>query len=163
MTHQFCPGEDKCAINLLNNAGNPAIKEISRRRCRRGVPLSLVHCEIRPDRWRNDVNFSCRHSLGASHFASINRPAARKDKLALVSVQFAVELAVGERQCFLYISNPKATSPCTSSFVTSSAHLSMRATCVRAIAFPRAANLPPCWGFTEPQWQMLMRSWNPKA
>src|SRR6266446_4258399 len=86
-----------------------------------------------------------------------------KDKLALATGQYLVELAEGERQCFHSISSHRVTFRCTSNFATNCAPLCMRAICDRATAFPPAVNSRPCSAFTARRWRMLTPNWNPKA
>src|SRR5258706_15808146 len=85
------------------------------------------------------------------------------DKLALATVQYLVELAEGERQCFHSISSHRVTSRCTSNFATNCAPWCTRAICAPATAFQRAVNSPLCLVFTARRWRTPTPNLNRKA
>src|SRR5258706_13667211 len=85
------------------------------------------------------------------------------DKLALATVQYLVELAEGERQCFHSISSHRVTFRCTSNFATNCVPSCMQAIYGPATAFQPAVSSRPCLAFTAPPSRMPMPNWNPKA
>src|SRR5258705_11773898 len=94
-------------------------RSFARRRSERGRRL-----KIRSPKPRLFPNRMMIHSLKSEHFreasTQLNLDFSRKDKLALVPVQYLLQLSFWERQGFLYISSRKATfrfiSTCPTSF-----------------------------------------------
>src|SRR5437867_3482070 len=121
--------------------------------------LELEHPCPQTNKNRGQVLFLDRASPQATGWA---KPSA-KDKLALATGQYLVELAEGERQCFHFISSHRVTFRCTSSFATNCAPSCTQAICARATAFPPAVSSPPCSAFTAPRWRMPTPSWNRKV
>src|SRR5713101_1573755 len=113
------------------------------------VTGKLAHRDCRERRRRRGVSGACAPR--------------RRDKLALVSSQFCVELGGRGRQCFRCNCNPRVTFHSTSNCATSSAPWSIRATCAPATASQRAASWPGNSACTAPRWRMRMPNWSPKG
>src|SRR5437763_6449193 len=91
---------------------------------------------------RREVLFLDRASPQATGWA---KPSA-KDKLALATGQYLVELAEGERQCFHFISSHRVTFRCTSSFATNCAPSCTRAICAKGDRIPASRELATMLG-----------------
>src|SRR5882672_224537 len=137
-------------------------RSFARRRSERGRRL-----KIRSPNPRLFPNRRMIHSLKTEHFreacTQLNLDFSRKDKLALVPVQYLLQLSFWERQCFLYISSQKATFRSISSCAISFAPWFTPETSAPAIAFPPAANLLHSLAFIAPRSPTHMPSWNLKA